>query len=163
MGPQLMAASAAITLALILYTLAIFASRHTGSLKAAHAILIWCGFIADAAGTVALMAAEQALGDETFARFAAGALACAIILFHGIWATLRLVRHPKEPAPSYQQLSTLVWLLWLIPYLTGLLIGIPAVHLAGIPSLALSTMVVLVFAAMLRHIDETKRDKAPLD
>ena len=47
-------ASAAITFALVFYTIGVFTERHSGTLKASHLVLFYLGLPCDTAGTVVM-------------------------------------------------------------------------------------------------------------
>lgn len=68
-----------------------------------------------------------------------GLLAIILMLFHAGWATYVTVRGNEKSRHSFHLLSICVWLVWLVPYFVGLLIGIPVFHV--------SDAFVIVFAA----------------
>ena len=51
MNPLVMAASTAITLALVFYTIGVFGEARAGSLQKKHLILFWIGLACDTTGT----------------------------------------------------------------------------------------------------------------
>ena len=52
-----------------------------------------------------------------------GALAIVLMLFHALWATLVLVKKDKKKQESFHKFSIFVWLVWLVPYILGMVIG----------------------------------------
>jgi len=52
-----------------------------------------------------------------------GLAAILIMLFHAGWATLVLIRKNEVQIVNFQKLSILVWVIWLIPMITGAVLG----------------------------------------
>ena len=131
MNTRTMAAAGIITAAFILYTIGIFAERAAGTLKPRHLIFFWLGLACDAGGTLLMTSIAQTTGITAGAHAVTGTLALGLMLFHALWATLVLVRGSQQARKSFHKLSLGVWLFWLVPYLCGLLMGIPALHLTA--------------------------------
>lgn len=55
---------------------------------------------------------------------ATGILAIIIMLFHATWATAVLIRGDQSARNNFRKLSVHVWAVWLIPYLSGIIIGV---------------------------------------
>ena len=53
-----------------------------------------------------------------------GLLAILLMLFHAIWATIVLVKKNEKMIINFHKFSIFVWIVWLIPYLTGLIFGV---------------------------------------
>jgi len=112
-----------ITLALVFYSLGVWAERIVRYLKPWHVVAFWTGFTFDVAGTWAMhqMATGpfNILEPHTFT----GQIALWLMLIHAIWAT-RVVRSGSEKARAgFHRYSIVVWLIWLIPYFGGMYIG----------------------------------------
>ena len=122
-------ASAAITLALVLYTIGVFAERHSGTLKAGHLVFFYLGLVCDTAGT-AVMSVIARGGSVNPAHAATGALAIILMVVHAVWATVVLARKNREAMARFHRFSAGVWTIWLIPYFCGLLMGVPAIDLS---------------------------------
>ena len=45
------------------------------------------------------------------------------MLFHAVWATLVYARGNAEKQQSFHRFSIVVWLIWLIPYVLGMFLG----------------------------------------
>lgn len=45
------------------------------------------------------------------------------MLFHAIWASIVLIKKDKMMMEKFHKLSILVWLIWLIPYVSGMIYG----------------------------------------
>lgn len=122
---MLQAAIAFITLALVLYTIGVWAERLKKSLHKWHVIIFWLGFVCDTIGTASM-------GQITDAHFAfnlhtiTGAAALTLMLFHAGWATNVILRRNEKAIQSFHKLSIVVWCVWLIPYFTGMFMGMQA-------------------------------------
>ena len=78
-----------------------------------------------------------------------GFLAIALMLFHAGWATYVVFRGNEKTRRGFHTLSIVVWLVWLVPYFVGMLIGIPAFHVSDPIALAAAAGVVAVLALAL--------------
>ncbi|ERL11797.1 TIGR03987 family protein [Coriobacteriaceae bacterium BV3Ac1] len=123
MKPMLLAAIIAITLALILYTIGVFSERHAKVLKPMHLALFWLGLICDSTGTALMSKIAQAGATGIGLHAVTGALAIVLMAFHAIWATVTLVSHNEKRARTFHRLSLFVWLVWLVPYVIGVYMG----------------------------------------
>ena len=112
-----------ITLALIFYSLGVWSERIARYLKPWHVITFWIGFTFDVAGTflMHLMAKDNfnLLDSHTLT----GQIALWLMLAHAIWATRVVKKDNKELSYKFHRYSLLVWLIWLIPYIGGMLMG----------------------------------------
>lgn len=50
-----------------------------------------------------------------------GVIALTLMLFHAVWGTIVLMRKDGIMVKNFHQFSLFVWILWLIPLLTGFL------------------------------------------
>ena len=55
-----------------------------------------------------------------------GALAIILMLFHAIWATVVFKGQERKKLENFHKFSIVVWLIWLIPYVLGVFIGMAA-------------------------------------
>ncbi len=112
-----------ITLALVFYTLGVWAERIVRYLKPWHVLSFWTGFGFDVAGTLAMhrIAADgfHILEPHTLT----GQIALWLMLLHAVWATWAARRGSELTRIRFHRYSLLVWLIWLIPYLGGMFIG----------------------------------------
>ena len=53
-----------------------------------------------------------------------GLLAILLMLVHAVWATVVLIRKNEKLTSSFHKFSILVWLIWLIPYLSPMLFAL---------------------------------------
>ena len=121
-SPLLIAAIITITLALVFYTTGVWSEKIQGQLKKWHLLLFWTGIVFDTTGT-ALMG--KLAGDILQFNFhgVTGALAILLMLVHAVWGTAVLVRNRESELKSFHKLSLFVWIIWLIPYLSGMIYG----------------------------------------
>ena len=158
MSPMLMIASLAITAALIFYTIGVFAERRAGHLNGRHLALFWAGLVCDTTGTtvMTIMARSGVPGEAAPAIHGiTGLAAILLMLFHAGWATLVYVRGRKadkaalKQEQTFHRFSTIVWLLWLVPYIIGLLVGIPMIKLGTGAAIIVSVVIVAALAFLL--------------
>lgn len=69
--------------------------------------------------------------------------------YHAAWATYVVFRGNEKTRRGFHTLSIVVWLVWLVPYFVGMLIGIPAFHVSDPIALAAAAGVVAVLALAL--------------
>lgn len=51
-----------------------------------------------------------------------GLLAIILMLVHAVWATVVLLRHDEKMIVNFHKFSVLVWLIWLVPYFSPVLL-----------------------------------------
>lgn len=150
MSPMLATASAVISLALVAYTIGVFSERRSGELKRSHLAFFWLGLICDSTGTGLMsIMAQNSGGVMSPLHPVTGFLAIALMLFHAAWATYVVFRGNEKTRRGFHALSIGVWLVWLVPYFVGMLIGIPAFHVSDPIALAAAAGVVAVLALAL--------------
>lgn len=122
-----------INLAFILYTIGVWSEKVQGELKLWHVIIFWLGVINDSMGTLAMEDIVRKTtsgvdpsvinGLQLHLSFHSitGMLALALMLFHVVWATMVLVQKDTMMVKKFHQLSLFVWIVWLIPFITGAL------------------------------------------
>lgn len=138
-------AAAVISLALVFYTIGVFAERRSGTLKPKHLALFWTGFVFDTTGTTVMtLVASANTGAGSQLHAITGGLALSLMLFHAVWATIVVIRGNNRSKANFHRLSICVWLFWLIPYTVGALIGMPMLHLTDAMALTAAIAVVLV-------------------
>ena len=115
--------STLITLALILYTIGVWAERLAHYLKPWHVVAFWGGLLFDVAGTLAMHALATRPFDLRDPHTLTGQLALWLMLAHAAWAT-RVARRGSEAARAgFHRYSLVVWCFWLIPYFGGMALG----------------------------------------
>ncbi|HBI92164.1 MAG: HsmA family protein [Terrisporobacter othiniensis] len=128
MSNILIFAIVAITLALIFYTIGVFSERKSKNLKKNHVIIFWLGLICDTTGTLTMSKIAKS-GANTMSAMGltlhgvTGFLAIVLMLFHAIWATWVLYKNEEKKKETFHKFSIVVWLIWLIPYFIGMVLG----------------------------------------
>lgn len=122
MDIKLIMAIITITLALIFYTIGVFSERKSGTLKKFHVIIFWIGLLFDTTGTT-IMSIISNGGSLLSLHGITGALAIILMLFHAVWATRVFIKKDKEKLESFHKFSIVVWLIWLVPYILGMIVG----------------------------------------
>ncbi len=112
-----------ITLALLFYSLGVWAERWVRYLKVWHVVSFWLGFSFDISGTYAMHLISDGnfniLEPHTFT----GQIALWLMLIHAIWATRVILKNNEVLRKSFHRYSLFVWLIWLIPYIGGMIMG----------------------------------------
>jgi len=52
-----------------------------------------------------------------------GLLAIVLILFQALWATIVLFKNNEKVKAKFNKFSIAVWLIWLIPFISGAIFG----------------------------------------
>jgi len=109
--------------ALLLYTLAVWAERLAGRLRAWHLAVFWLGLAADTTGTWLMVliarAANEPPGLVSAIHAITGALALLLMLSHCAWATVVLWQGDEAALRRFHRFSTLAWGVWLVPFFIG--------------------------------------------
>lgn len=126
---MLIAAIVLISLALVGYTTGVWAERLSTLLRPAHAWLFALGFLFDGSGTYLMWRIAQqgtasvasATGGVLMSVMAiTGQIALILMALHLAWALIVLVRNRPNELATFHRLSIVVWAVWLVPYLTGM-------------------------------------------
>lgn len=122
MPPLELAAVLLITLALIAYSVGVWAERLTRYLKGWHVASFWTGLAFDISGTLAMDLLEPGF-DWSSAHTITGQIALWLMFAHAVWAT-RVVRSGTEGSKTrFHRFSLVVWMIWLVPYIGGMILG----------------------------------------
>ncbi|KGP74768.1 membrane protein [Desulfosporosinus sp. Tol-M] len=111
-----------INLALIFYTVGVWSERIQGRLKWWHAGMFYTGLVSDTIGTGAMGLMVGSMLQFNFHGIT-GLAAIIIMLFHAVWATLVLIKKDEVLILKFHKFSILVWIIWLIPMVTGAIFG----------------------------------------
>lgn len=150
-------ASVIITAALVFYTLGVFGERRRTVLQGRHVVLFWVGLCCDTTGTLLMsMFARTGGSGEAGLHAATGMLAIGLMVIHAVWATAVFFRGSAAARAAFSRFSIVVWLVWLIPYICGMLVGMPMAHFDGPIALAIAIGLVIVIAAALGGYDRSK-------
>jgi uncharacterized repeat protein (TIGR03987 family) len=108
--------------ACILYTVGVWAERLRKRLKVWHVAIFWLGLTCDTIGTGAMALMAGSLIKFNFHGMT-GLLAILLMLFHAIWATAVIIRKDERMILRFHTFSVVVWMIWLIPMVTGMILG----------------------------------------
>ena len=115
-----------ITLALVFYSIGIWAERSQGILKPWHAVFFGLGLAADATGTflmTQIAASRRTEGIQasglSSVMAVSGTIAIVLMAIHLLWAIVVLIRNREHEKQTFHRFSIAVWVLWLIPYIIG--------------------------------------------
>lgn len=154
-------AAIAITAALGFYTLGVFGERQQGLLQKRHVVMFWLGLCCDTTGTLLMSVFARSEGAESLGLHAiAGMVAIALMVIHAVWASIVFVRGGRTARAVFSRFSIVVWLVWLVPYVCGMLIGMPMFQMDGSTALAIAVATVLVVATLIGLYD-TKKHVTP--
>jgi uncharacterized repeat protein (TIGR03987 family) len=112
-----------ISLALIFYSIGVWSERIQGRLKVWHLVFFFLGLVCDTWGTGLMI---ELAGGLTFdIHGVTGVIAIVLMMVHAIWATVVLVNKDTKAILNFHKFSLFVWFIWLIPYLSPMIINLP--------------------------------------
>lgn len=120
---MLISAIVTITLALVFYTIGVWGEKMQGILKKWHLLVFYLGLVFDTTGTT-IMSRIASGGFKLNFHGITGLLAIILMLFHALWATVVLVRNSEKAKANFHRLSIIVWIIWLIPFISGAVFGV---------------------------------------
>ena len=81
-------------------------------------VLFLCGLVCDTTGTTLMSDIAGSL--QVNVHGVTGVLAIVLMLAHAAWAALVLGANREKAVQNFHRLSTTVWLIWLVPFATGM-------------------------------------------
>jgi uncharacterized repeat protein (TIGR03987 family) len=112
-----------ITLALVFYSTGVWSERFSRYLKGWHVAAFWTGFIFDVSGTLAMARLSADPFNLLHLHTMTGQIALWLMLIHAIWATYAVRKGSEGTLKRFHRYSLIVWLIWLIPYFGGMIMG----------------------------------------
>jgi uncharacterized repeat protein (TIGR03987 family) len=112
-----------ITLALVFYSAGVWAERISRYLKGWHVIAFWTGFMFDISGTLAMARLSENPFNLLHLHTLTGQVAIWLMLIHAIWATYVVRQGRENIRKRFHRYSLVVWLIWLVPYFGGMIMG----------------------------------------
>lgn len=122
MSPTLIVATILMTAALAAYSGGVWAERVALYLKPWHVAAFWLGLAFDAAGTYAMNRLSATIAPEPFHTWT-GVAAFTVMAAHAAWAAGVLRFGGERARTAFHRFSLAVWVLWLVPYFSGLVFG----------------------------------------
>ena len=92
-------------------------------LKPWHVVAFWTGFLFDLLGTWMMHRIAEKPFDITEPHTFTGQVALWVMLAHAIWATYAVRKGSESARKKFHRYSLIVWLIWLIPYIGGMYMG----------------------------------------
>ncbi len=121
MDSTLIFAIITITLALIFYSIGVWAEKLQKTLKGWHVAFFLLGLVCDTLGTNAM---SQIAGGFSFTLHGVtGFVALVLMFIHALWAVMVLAKNDEIQKAKFHKFSLIVWLIWLIPYFLGMFLG----------------------------------------
>jgi uncharacterized repeat protein (TIGR03987 family) len=107
--------------ALALYSIGVWSEKIAGWLKPWHLAFFFAGLVFDTTGTTIM--ADIAGKMEFDLHGITGLLAIILMLVHAAWAGYVIWQKRDDLRASFHRLSLFVWALWLVPFLSGMLMA----------------------------------------
>lgn len=145
MSTPLMFAVIFIVLAFTFYTIGVMWERKDKELRGIHMLFFCLGLTCDTIGT-SFMGSFSSGGFSP--HLATGAVGLVLMTIHAIWAAVTLIQNNAKSKERFHRFSVCVWLFWLIPFVSGMLMGIPVTHLDS-TSAILTAIAVAAITAIL--------------
>jgi uncharacterized repeat protein (TIGR03987 family) len=112
-----------INLALLFYSVGVWAERLARYLKPWHVVAFWLGFAFDVSGTWAMHLLSDGPFDISEPHTLTGQIALWLMLAHASWATWVARRGSERARGGFHRYSLVVWAFWLVPYFGGMALG----------------------------------------
>ena len=123
MSPILIFSAVTISLALVFYSIGVWSERIAKYLKTWHVVTFWIGFAFDVTGTLAMHFISKHAFNLLDLHTLTGQIALWLMLAHASWATVVVRKDKTELRKKFHTYSLFVWLVWLVPYIGGMIIG----------------------------------------
>ncbi len=121
MPSMLLLATIFFTIALVFYSVGVWAERISKRLKPWHAGAFFLGVVTDSLATVFI---TKHAGHFVYnAHSFIGASALLLMIFHLIWAVIVLKTGSEKALTNFHKFSIFVWLIWMVAYLSGAWLG----------------------------------------
>ncbi len=121
MSSTLLWAIITVFIALFIYTIGVWGSKFTKGLRTWQMILFWVGLVFDGISTILMSSLIQ--GWKFDLHGLSGTAAFVLMLINAIAATVVLSRKDETAIRKFPTFSIIVWLIWLIPFISGLIAG----------------------------------------
>jgi len=122
---MLIAAIIFLTIAWICYSIGIIV-ESSGILKPWHVKLFWLGLLFELTGATLMFILGK--GEVYPIHMIVGAIALALIIFHNILASIIIKTGNIMLLRCFPKFSLTVYLIWLIAFITGMIIGMKQDH-----------------------------------
>ncbi len=109
-----------INCALVFYSIGVWSERLAGRLKPWHLAFFGLGLICDTWGTGMMF--DLAGGLDYNVHALSGVLAIVLMFVHAVWAAAVLRKRDERLITTFHRFSIAVWVIWLIPYSSPMLL-----------------------------------------
>ena len=124
MPRELIVPATIMSLAFVFYTSGVWAERIQRDLLPWHVVAFWLGLACDGIATRMMELMRIAGENPGLIHGVTGFAAFGLMAIHAVWATWVLMRGSDEARSGFHRYSIVVWSIWLIPYLGGMIAGI---------------------------------------
>ena len=107
--------------ALSFYTIGVWSEKLQGELKGWHLVFFWLGFAMDTLGTNQMFRIAGSVQLDVHGI--TGLIAITLMFIHAVWASWVLYKKDHEAARKFHRFSLFVWIIWLIPFFSGLVLA----------------------------------------
>jgi uncharacterized repeat protein (TIGR03987 family) len=111
-----------INLAFVFYTIGVWSEKKQGVLKFWHVVIFCIGLLFDTLGTAFMGRISGSMLSVSFHGIT-GLSALLLMIFHVLWAIVVLARNNEKVKNEFHRFSIVVWVIWLIPFLSGAIRG----------------------------------------
>jgi uncharacterized repeat protein (TIGR03987 family) len=108
------ASSIIISLALLFYSIGVWAERIQGKLKWWHLVFFCAGLVCDTWGTGLMFDMSEGMTFDVHG--VTGLIAIILMFVHAVWAAVVLYRKDERMIDNFHKFSVAVWVVWLVPY-----------------------------------------------
>ena len=109
--------------ACVLYSVGVWTEKFQGRLKPWHLATFWLGLVCDTIGTGAMGQVAGSLIQFNFHGLT-GLVAILVMLFHAVWATRVVLARDEKRIVRFHRFSLVVWVIWMVPMVTGMVMGV---------------------------------------
>lgn len=85
--------------------------------------MFWTGFFFDVTGTWAMGNISDSPFNILDLHALTGQIALWLMLIHAVWATIVVRKGLENSRKQFHKYSLIVWLIWLVPYFGGMIMG----------------------------------------
>jgi uncharacterized repeat protein (TIGR03987 family) len=118
-----------ITLALVLYSTAVWLNWRNRRLTAGYLVIFWCAVASDALATKLMGARVETIRWDL--HTISGYLALALMAALTLWGTIALIRRRDDWLAAFHKFALPIWIIWVGSYVTGVYLGVQRVSSGG--------------------------------
>lgn len=107
--------------AITAYTTAVFMERKAGIIEKKHLIIFCIGLFFDTLGTTSMSLISESFKFDIHGI--TGLSALILMFIHVVFALLVFYIGKEKQKRSFHKYSLLIWLIWLIPFVSGMILN----------------------------------------